>query len=142
MSGYALNINVFIMSVCRMSKCVCFPLCPSLSLLSACASLQASQLEQICTSKSVSANKRVCPTASSPKVQTFEPLLVKCKTIGFCLPHMFFFCGHTCCGVLHEIFWFMTGLSKKKLGKYLFASQHSEQNTKAEITKKHEVPAI
>ena len=75
----------------------------------------------------------VCPTASSPKAQTFEPPL----TIHFDVLFAQFFACHQSCSVLHGILvhdW----SPPKNQNNFLFLQihQHSEQNVKLEITQK------
>ena len=78
----------------------------------------------------------VCPTASSPKAQTFEPPL----TIQFDVLFAQFFLVIKA-AVFYMEFWFMTGLPQESrqffdIFCFLQIHQHSEQNVKLEITQK------
>ena len=78
----------------------------------------------------------VCPTASSPKAQTFEPPLTIHfdEQIGLFAPY--FFSCHQSCGVLHGILVHDRSPPRSRTISFLQIHQHRERNVKLAITKK------
>ena len=70
----------------------------------------------------------VCPTASSPKAQTFEPpLTIRCvKKIGLFAPYFFIFFPVIKAAVFYMEFWFMTGLPQESRQFFVFANSSAQ----------------
>ena len=70
----------------------------------------------------------VCPTASSPKAQTFEPppTIHFVKKIGLFAPYFFHFFPVIKAAVFYMEFWFMTGLPQESRQFFVFANSSAQ----------------